>query len=72
MVLNRIDYGFEMNTRDEVESILSKNPWSILFRPCNTENLHTMTTGCITILLGFFPGKSTILLVMWMLPVIKG
>ena len=33
----RIDHGFEINTRDEVESILSKNPWSILFRPCKTD-----------------------------------
>ena len=33
----RIDHGFEINNRDKIESILSKNPWSILFRPCRTD-----------------------------------
>ena len=62
----RIDHGFELNTRDEVESILSKNPLSILFRP---DNVHTMTTGCITILFGFFQGrKYNFVSYMWMLP----
>ena len=66
----RIAHGFEINTRDEVESILSKIPWYILFRPCKTDRyIHTMTTGCITILFGFFPSKQyDFVSYMWMLP----
>ena len=40
-VIYRIDHGFEMKTRGEAESISSRNPWSILFRPCKTYTLRS-------------------------------
>ena len=52
----------EINARDEFVFYQKIHGLSCLDHAKLTDNVHTMTTGCITILFGFFPGT------MWMLP----